>query len=146
MHNRNLALCLFLKRRIQGCGGVSVAKTPLLLLVLAATPSWGAVGDPVGAPIAPDPAIGSQFCSIGLAFDGSLLYFNRCSDPNIYAISAEDGSLQEDRSLLEEENPQSWRIPELPAAMAFDAKRGGAIGLASGGCSPEDGGDAPPEM
>jgi len=26
------------------------------------------------------------------------------------------------------------------------ANRGGAIGLASGGCSPEDGGDAPPEM
>ena len=34
----------------------------------------------------------------------------------------------------------------VAAGCVVFAKRGGAIGLASGGCSPEDGGDAPPEM
>jgi len=34
----------------------------------------------------------------------------------------------------------------VAAGCVVFAKRGGAIGLAGGGCSPEDGGDAPPEM
>jgi hypothetical protein len=54
------------------------------------------------------------------------LYVNRCSDPNIYAISPQDGSLQVDKSLLEEEDdPKNWRIRELPAAMTYDPTRNG---------------------
>jgi len=34
----------------------------------------------------------------------------------------------------------------VAAGCVVFAKRGGAIGLAGGGCSPEDGGDTPPEM
>ena len=34
----------------------------------------------------------------------------------------------------------------VAAGCVVFAKRGGAIGLANGGCSPDDGGDAPPEM
>jgi len=100
--------------------------------------SFGAVGDQVTF-ISPEPAIGNHRCSIGLAFDGSLLYFNRCLDPNIYAISAQDGSLREGQSLIEAtpNAPSTFKIPELPAAMAYDSKRNGLwIGTQTGraGC------------
>jgi len=87
----------------------------LLLLTLVASESRGEVGD-VLTSFTPDPVIENRYCAIGLAFDGSNLYMNRCSDPNIYTISSTDGSRISDFL------PP---IPEWPAAMAFDAKRNG---------------------
>ncbi len=114
-----------------GCGRYRVAETlgnhpfvitwicPVVVFLASfgsvISPSIGAVGDPVST-LSPQFGIGSQFCSIGLAFDGASLYFNRCGDPNIYAISPVDGSLI---------RTFDTGIPEWPAAMAFDAKRNG---------------------
>ncbi len=82
---------------------------------LGATHARGAVGDPV-ATISPQPTIGSQFCSIGLAFGGTQLYFNRCSDSNIYTISPVDGALI---------STFDTGIAEWPAAMSYDTNRNG---------------------
>ncbi len=87
------------------------------------SPSLGAVGDVV-ATITASPSGSQRFCAIGLAFDGTDLYVNRCSDPNIYAVSAQDGSLQTTKSLLELD-PSMPRIPEWPAAMAYDPTQDG---------------------
>jgi len=103
--------------------GSSLIAGLFVLLGSMVSPSHAAVGDAVAA-ITPTPSGSQRFCAIGLAFDGTDLYVNRCSDPNIYAISAQDGSLQETRSLIEPD-PLNPKIAEWPAAMAFDAKRNG---------------------
>ena len=82
------------------------------------------VGDVV-AVIVPQPGSTTSPCSIGLAFDGTDLYFDRCGDPRIYRISAADGSLL---------GSFDTGIPELPNALAFDAKRNG-LWIACQGCS-----------
>jgi len=74
-----------------------------------------AVGDVLRA-INPTPAAAGSYCSIGIAFDGTSLYFDRCYDGNIYEISPADGSLI---------NTFATGIAELPNALAFDAKRNG---------------------
>jgi hypothetical protein len=73
------------------------------------------VGDVV-AVIMPQPGSIGNFCSVGLAFDGTQLYFDRCGDPLIYRISPADGSN------LGSFNPG---VAGNPNAMAFDAKRNG---------------------
>jgi len=73
------------------------------------------VGDVV-AVIMPDPPAAGSYCSIGLAFDGTSLYFNRCNDPLIYEISPADGSMISSFDPMTAENPN---------AMAFDSKRNG---------------------
>lgn len=84
--------------------------------LLLGTPQLSAdVGDIV-AVIVPQPSSAGSPCSIGLAFDGTALYFDRCADPLIYRVSVVDGSS------LGSFDPG---IPELPNAMAFDAKRNG---------------------
>ena len=57
----------------------------------------------------------TNHCSVGLAFDGSSLYYNRCSDQNIYQIDPITGALEDtfDTNV------------SYPNAMAYDAKRNG---------------------
>ena len=86
----------------------------ICLFALTAS-SRGNVGDVVRV-ISPQPPSVGNFCSIGLGFDGASLYFDRCFDPNIYEISAVDGTLL---------NTFDPGIAELPNAMVFDAKRNG---------------------
>jgi hypothetical protein len=59
----------------------------------------------------------TAYCSIGLAFDGSSLYYNRCDDTNIYEIDPLSGALQNtfDTNLFSSH----------PNAMAFDSTRNG---------------------
>ncbi|GFO81512.1 MAG: hypothetical protein A49_11390 [Methyloceanibacter sp.] len=86
----------------------------------------------VRAVIVPQPRVGANWCAIGLAFDGTSLYVNRCSDPNIYKISPANGTL------LSTFDPG---IPERPNAMAFDAKRNGLwIGTQRGQAASQFGG------
>ena len=73
------------------------------------------VGDVVSV-ISPQPPSAGNWCSIGVAFDGQDLYFDRCDDPNIYRISAADGSLL---------STFDTGVAEYPNALAFDAKRNG---------------------
>ncbi len=81
----------------------------------------GVQGDPgtVLRVIHPDPPIDPKEYpkSVGLAFDGVDLYFDRRSDPNIYRISTVDG----------EDMISSFDsgIAELPNALTYDAKRNG---------------------
>ena len=55
------------------------------------------------------------YCSVGLAFDGTNLYYNRCGDSNIYKISPANASLVSTFDT----------ISLTPNAMAFDATRNG---------------------
>jgi len=89
--------------------GVCLASALLRTLAL------GDAGD-VRTVLSPQPSASQNLCATGLAFDGSSLYVNRCSDPNIYRISRVNGGL------LSTFNPNN---PEPPAAMAFDSKRNG---------------------
>ena len=57
----------------------------------------------------------TNFCSVGLAFDGTSLYYNRCNDQNIYKIHPITGALQD--TFDTEVN--------YPNAMAYDKKRNG---------------------
>jgi len=91
-----------------------VACLAALLFVVGGTAAAD-VGDVV-AVINPDPPSDQNFCSIGVAFDGTNLYFNRCSDSNMYEISPSDGSLI---------STFDTGVPENPNAMAFDEKRNG---------------------
>ena len=57
----------------------------------------------------------TNFCSVGLAFDGVSLYYNRCTDQNIYKIDPITGALQDTFNTG----------VNYPNAMAYDAKRNG---------------------
>src|SRR6266498_1642737 len=57
-----------------------------------------------------------NYCSIGLAFDGRFLYYDRCSDPTIYIIDPITGELKDFFNT---------RITEFPNALAFDRTRNG---------------------
>ncbi len=111
------------KPRTPHCRGANLVGMVLLVLGLATPQTQGAVGD-VAAVITPTPSGSQLFCAIGLAFDGTDLYVNRCSDPNIYAISAQDGSMLTTKSLLEPD-PSMPKIPEWPAAMSYDPTQHG---------------------
>ena len=90
-----------------------------LAVVLAAgagaSPSEAAVGDQVHQITVPVSGA-DAFCSIGLAFDGSSLYYDRCEDSNIYRINPVTAAL---------EDTFDTGIAEFPNALAFDAKRNG---------------------
>jgi hypothetical protein len=104
--------------KTDGSGARKRATTALAALaftLLLGPGSRADVGDVV-AVINPNPSSVANYCSIGLAFDGTSLYFDRCGDPMIYEISPADGSL------ISSFDPG---IPEFPNAMAFDAKRNG---------------------
>jgi hypothetical protein len=58
----------------------------------------------------------ATFCSIGLAFDGVFLYYDRCGDPDIYKINPITGALVD---------TFNTGIAERPNAIAFDAIRNG---------------------
>ncbi|MBI4019849.1 MAG: hypothetical protein HY367_00840 [Candidatus Aenigmarchaeota archaeon] len=58
----------------------------------------------------------TEFCSVGLAFDGASLYYNRCGDVNIYKIDPVTGAL---------EDTFDTEVALNPNAMAFDKKRNG---------------------
>jgi hypothetical protein len=63
------------------------------------------------------PVSGSDtFCSIGLAFDGASLYYDRCGDGNIYKINPVTGALQ---------STFATGIAQYPNALAFDSNRNG---------------------
>lgn len=66
-----------------------------------------------------------EFCSIGVAFDGTDLYVDQCSDGRIWKIDT-TGVILDVRDF-------SAEIPENPNAMAFDAKRGG-LWVGAQGC------------
>ena len=73
------------------------------------------VGDQVHQITVPVPG-SPNYCSIGLAFDGQLLYYDRCDDSNIYKIDPISGALQD---------TFNTEIAELPNALSFDSSRNG---------------------
>lgn len=80
------------------------------------------IGNPaLGQPPLPFPGA-DAFCSIGLAFDGTSLYYDRCGDTNIYRINPITAALVDvggDGGIF---NPG---IGLNPNALAFDKKRNG---------------------
>ena len=58
----------------------------------------------------------TNHCSVGLAFDGSSLYYNRCGDENMYKIHPVTGAL---------EDTFDTNVELKPNAMAYDATRNG---------------------
>ena len=96
----------------------------LLFTLLLMTFAQGAVGDIVhrlNASMLPEPGC-ENFCSIGLAFDGSNLYYNRCDDANIYAIDPLTGALADTFDTNINTTPFGQQGPN---AMAYDATREG---------------------
>jgi hypothetical protein len=93
----------------------------VLLLAAIASTSFqlpeveAAVGDQVHQITVPVSGA-DTFCSVGLAADGSSLYYDRCGDQNIYKIDPMTGAL---------EDTFDTGIGENPNALAFDAKRNG---------------------
>jgi DNA-binding beta-propeller fold protein YncE len=88
-----------------------------VLVTLAMVPLVSAaVGDQVDQFTVPV-ATGSANCSIGLAYDGTYLYYDRCGDPNIYLVNPSTGALVDtfDTGLT--------TVP--PAALAYDTTRNG---------------------
>ncbi|MBI2233027.1 MAG: hypothetical protein HYU56_03845 [Candidatus Aenigmarchaeota archaeon] len=80
----------------------------------------------------------TNFCSIGLAFDGASLYYNRCVDKNIYKVHPVTGALQD---------TFDTGVSSYPNAMAFDAKRNGiwfGTQRGFGGSAPGDCGEGMP--
>lgn len=68
----------------------------------------------------------TNFCSVGLAFDGSSLYYDRCSgDDRIYRVHPLTGAL---------EGIQDTGLDTEPNAMAYDATRNG-IWFGTQGCA-----------
>jgi hypothetical protein len=92
-------------------------------LLLSAGAAQAAVGDLLRTLEVPSEAPGyTNHCSIGLAFDGTQIYYNRCNDGNIYRMSTSDADADGDAELL---GSFPSGIPERPNAMAFDALRNG---------------------
>ncbi|MFH1916713.1 MAG: hypothetical protein ABIJ21_05590 [Nanoarchaeota archaeon] len=98
-------------------------KEKIMILVLAIailvfpTFAFGAVGDIVhqlDVSTFDYPGY-TNFCSIGLAFDGAFLYYNRCNDQNIYIVDPISGELM---------GMKETGI-DFPNAMAYDASRNG---------------------
>ena len=73
------------------------------------------IGD-IRATLIPEPPTGSNFCAMGLAFDGSSLFTTRCFDRNVHRVSPLTG---------DELQAFDTGISELPAGLAYDAKRNG---------------------
>jgi Ca2+-binding RTX toxin-like protein len=93
------------------------------MLTLGGRPASAAVGDLLRTLKPPSEAPGfTNGCSIGLAFDGTNLYYDRCNDPNIYVATTTDADSDGDAELVRQFDTG---IPELPNAMAFDALRNG---------------------
>jgi len=84
------------------------------VLSQGATTAHAAVGDQIDQFTVPVSGV-DTYCSIGLAFDGDALYYDRCDDPNIYRIDT-DGNLLA---------AFDTGLSELPNALAFDATRNG---------------------
>lgn len=107
-----------------------VVAIALVAGIASHTPTEAAVGDQVHQVTVPVSGA-ATFCSIGLAFDGTSLYYDRCGDPNIYQINPITGALQSTgNASLDTFNTG---IAENPNALAFDAKRNGLwIGAQSG--------------
>lgn len=96
-------------------GLAALALTTGLLLTLGGSTASAAVGDKVHEITAPVSGV-DTFCSVGVAFDGSSLYYDRCFDTNIYKVDPVSGGLQ---------STFDTGIPERPNALAFDATRNG---------------------
>ena len=93
------------------------------MLTLSGRPAHAAVGICCARWKPPSEAPGfSTFCSIGLAFDGTDLYYDRCDDPNVYVMTTTDADSDGDAELVRQFDSG---IAELPNAMAFDAQRNG---------------------
>ena len=86
-----------------------------LVALMSAGSAGGAVGDQVHQVTVPVSGV-ETFCSIGVAFDGSSLYYDRCGDGNIYRIDPITGALQ---------STFATGIALFPNALAFDATRNG---------------------
>jgi hypothetical protein len=83
---------------------------------LAATrPVGAAVGDVVHQFTVPVSGV-TSFCSVGLAFDGSSLYYDRCRDQNIYRVHPVTGALLD---------TFDTDIAEFPNCLAYDGTRNG---------------------
>jgi hypothetical protein len=92
----------------------------LLVVILASAAASPAkanpgVGDQVHQLTVPISGV-DTYCSIGLAFDGQFLYYDRCSDQNIYKIDPVSGDLKD---------TFSSGINEFPNALAYDRTRNG---------------------
>ena len=90
----------------------------LLVISIVASVASAAVGDVIHVlgdnETLPFPGV-DTFCSVGLAFDGSALYYDRCGDTNIYKINPLTATLI-----------SSFDTVNLtPNAMAFDSTRNG---------------------
>jgi len=60
----------------------------------------------------------TNYCSVGLAFDGENLHYNRCSDPKIYEVDPINGDLIDTFNT-------AGLITGYPNAMAYDSSRNG---------------------
>ena len=58
----------------------------LLVIALGSPAAFGAIGDVIDQFVVPLSAV-PNFCSIGLAFDGTSLFYNRCGDPEIHLVN-----------------------------------------------------------
>jgi hypothetical protein len=91
----------------------------LILVAGMSTPAFAAVGDTVRV-VDADGFIdsGDVFCSVGLSFDGSSLYWDACGTGTIWITDTNAvPNVIDSRNFAAE-------IPEFPNAMAFDAARG----------------------
>ena len=86
-----------------------------IALTIGAPGANAGVGDQVAQITAPVSGA-EKFCSIGLAFDGSLLHYDRCRDPHIYQVDPKTGILQ---------GSFDTGISENPNALAYDSTRNG---------------------
>lgn len=112
--------------------GLTLAVASLLAVGLGST-AYGAVGDKVQVVNATGFIDAEDvFCSIGLSFDGTHLYWDACNMGTIWITdTAPTPAVVDSRNFTAE-------IPEFPNAMAFDATRGvtyvGTQGQSVDGC------------
>jgi len=112
-----------------------LAITTAVILGLGTVPAYAVVGDVI-AQHNVDGVNGlsaaGNFCSIGLAFDGTTLYLDQCGDRDLIPIDPVTG--------LAGGAPFDWAGPagQFPNAMAFDMKRNG-LWIGSQACTDEDG-------
>ncbi len=101
-----------------------IALAAILSITYAVPNAQAAVGGQIHQ-FTPPVESASVICSVGLAADGTALYYNRCGDENIYTIDPISGAL---------EATFDTNIPEKPNAMAYDATRNG-LWIGTQGCS-----------
>ncbi|MCA9774350.1 MAG: hypothetical protein KC466_18175, partial [Myxococcales bacterium] len=113
------------------------AATGAVAFAIAAgtAPAIAAVGDQVHQVTVPVSGV-DTYCSVGLGFDGTYLYYDRCGDTNIYKIDAITGDLVD---------TFDTGLDLYPNALAYDVERNG-LWIGPQGCVNAAGGEFPDYM